>query len=61
VALMIRISCDKCEGEAHAFTIGTPTDARVERFSEGWFYDGAVDLCPVCTGRDSSYWLAEPF
>jgi hypothetical protein len=61
VALVIRLSCDKCDGEAHAFTIGTPTDARVERFPEGWFFDGEVDLCPVCTGRNGSYWSAEPF
>lgn len=42
-------------------TIGTVTDARVDRFPEGWFYDGEVDLCPACTGRDSSYWSSEPF
>ena len=61
MALKIRISCDKCGGEAIPFTIGTATDARVERFPEGWFFDGEVDLCPVCTGRDGSYWSAEPF
>lgn len=61
MALIIRLSCDKCDGEARASTIGTPTDARVERFHEGWFYDGEVDLCPACTGRDGSYWAAEPF
>jgi hypothetical protein len=61
VALIIRLSCDKCEGEAHTVTIGRPNDARVDRFAEGWFFDGQVDLCPVCTGRDGSYWSAEPF
>lgn len=61
MATIIRLSCDKCDGEARAFTIGTPTDARVDRFPEGWFYDGTVDLCPACTGRDATYWVAEPF
>ena len=61
MALIIRLSCDKCDGEAHVSTIGTATDARVERFAEGWFFNGEVDLCPVCTGRDGSYWVAEPF
>jgi hypothetical protein len=61
VALKIRIICDKCDGEAVPFSIGTATDARVERFPEGWFFDGEVDLCPSCTGRNADYWAAEPF
>jgi hypothetical protein len=58
---MIRIICDKCDGEAVPFSIGTATDARVDRFPEGWFFDGEVDLCPSCTGRNVDYWAAEPF
>ena len=61
MALVIRLSCDKCNGEASTSTIGTATDARVDRFAEGWFYDGEVDLCPVCTGLNPNYWVAEPF
>ena len=63
MAVRIRLYCDKCLGEAYLASVGkiTTTDARVQRFSEGWFYDGDQDLCPVCTGRDPHYYDSEPF
>lgn len=62
---IVRLKCDKCEGESPLTHFGTPTDARVNEWRNGWFYDieGGVtaDLCPVCTGRNPDYWTAEPF
>jgi hypothetical protein len=65
MSAIIRLKCDKCEGESPLSHYGTPTDARVSEFKYGWFYDIEVgepaDLCPVCTGRDPDYWHSEPF
>lgn len=63
MGVKIRLSCDRCLGEALLSSSGaiTTTDARVERFIEGWFYNGKQDLCPVCTGRDPHYFDSEPF
>ena len=65
MSTIIRLKCDKCEGESPLTHYGTPTDARVNEFKHGWFYDMSeseeYDLCPVCTGRDLTYWTAEPF
>lgn len=66
MSTIIRLSCDKCQGEAPLTHMGTTTDARVAEFREGWFYTvdaehGAIDLCPVCSGRKPDYWTAEPF
>lgn len=62
---IIRLKCDKCEGESPLTHYGTQTDARVAEFHNGWFYSmeelGAVDLCPSCNGRNPDYWTAEPF
>jgi len=65
MSTIIRLQCDKCEGISPLTHYGTPTDARVAEFKHGWFYDIEVgtpaDLCPVCNGRDLTYWTAEPF
>jgi hypothetical protein len=61
VALIIRLSCDKCEGESLTVTIGTSTDARVDAFKYGWYCTGKEDLCPVCMGKNPDYYTAEPF
>ena len=73
MALIIRLSCDQCEGESLTVTVGTATDARVAAFRHGWHYVPqlvfgggenvypASDLCPVCTGKNPDYYLAEPF
>lgn len=73
MALIIRLSCDRCEGESLTVTVGTATDARVEAFKHGWYYGAvvssrtpstpfeAVDLCPVCMGKNLDYYSEEPF
>lgn len=61
MALVIRLSCDQCEGESLTVTVGTATDARVDAFRHGWLFDGQVDRCPVCTGKNPDYYTAEPF
>ena len=60
MSLNIRIVCDSCAGESYALP-GTPTDVRVLQFSHGWFYDGTIDICPRCTGKDLRFWDSEPF
>lgn len=60
MSLHISLICDKCEAQSTP-RHGTATDARVEEFKNGWFFDGDVDLCPVCSGRDPGYWKTEPF
>lgn len=64
MSAIVRLQCDKCNGMSPLTHYGTTTDARVNEFKHGWFYtleDGAIDLCPVCAGRDLTYWTAEPF
>lgn len=61
MATTILLSCDKCDGQALYPVTGTATDARVEHFQHGWFFNGEHDLCPVCTGKDPDYYIAEPF
>ncbi len=60
MSLLISLICDKCEAQSTPH-YGTGTDARVTNFSSGWVFDGDVDLCPVCSGRDLEYWVTEPF
>lgn len=65
MSTIIRLKCDKCEGESSITHHGTPTDARVNEWRSGWFYNleegNAYDLCPVCSGRNPNYWVEEPF
>lgn len=65
MSAIIRLQCDKCNGISSLDHYGTLTDARVNEFKYGWFYDtlhgSPADLCPVCSGRDENYWTAEPF
>lgn len=61
MALEIRLVCDQCDSEALLPIHGTPTDARVAGFRDGWLFDGQVDRCPVCTGKNLDYYIAEPF
>lgn len=61
MALIIQLSCDQCEGSSFTVTIGTPTDARVAGFRDGWLFDGQVDRCPFCTGKNLDYYTEEPF
>jgi hypothetical protein len=60
MSLHISLICDKCEGRSVP-CYGTATDVRVNNFAAGWYFDGDVDLCPVCSGRDLEYWATEPF
>jgi hypothetical protein len=60
MSLHICLICDKCEAQSSPHH-GTATDARVANFSAGWVFDGEVDLCPVCSGRDLEFWATEPF
>jgi hypothetical protein len=60
MSLHICLICDKCEAQSSP-NYGTATDVRVANFSSGWVFDGAVDLCPVCSGRDLEFWATEPF
>ena len=58
MSLLISLICDKCEAHStphYGYTV------RVANFSAGWLFDGDVDLCPVCSGRDPEYWATEPF
>ena len=66
MSVIIRLKCDKCGGESPLTHHATkPWDARVNETKYGWSYDFkeliATDLCPVCNGRDLTYWTAEPF
>jgi hypothetical protein len=65
MSAIIKLQCDKCNGISSLDHYGTLTDARVNEFKYGWFYDtlhgSPADLCPVCSGRDENYWTAEPF
>jgi hypothetical protein len=60
MTLLICLICDKCEGQSLP-SYGTATDTRVHNFSGGWVFDGDVDFCPVCSGRDPEFWSSEPF
>jgi hypothetical protein len=65
MSTIIRLKCDKCEGESPLTHHGTSTDARVNEWRNGWFYNleegEDYDLCPVCCNRNPNYWTAEPF
>jgi hypothetical protein len=66
MATIIRLSCDKCQGDNLTSVMGSVSDARRDGHSDGWRHhtdsvSGDIDLCPVCTGIDSNYWVAEPF
>lgn len=65
MATIIRLSCDKCQGDSLTTFIGSVSDARRDGHKNGWRYldgfYGDIDLCPVCTGIDPNYWIAEPF
>lgn len=61
MSIDMRLCCDKCGADdLRVYTVATATDARVEGFREGWYYDG-TDLCPVCSGRKPGYFDEEPF
>jgi len=67
MATIIRLSCDKCQGDNVTTVIGSVSDARRDGHSDGWRHNGRgnieadIDLCPVCSGIDPNYWAAEPF
>ena len=65
MSAIIRLKCDRCEGESPLTHHGTATDARVNEFKYGWFYNMSegdeYDVCPVCSKHDLNYWTAEPF
>lgn len=61
MSTIIRLKCDKCGTESPLVHYGTPSDARVKEFHNGWFYDISGDECPVCTGRNPNYNAEEPF
>lgn len=66
MATTVRIYCDQCHGECLTVTVGNIIEARNDTRRKGWsyFYDsehGDMDLCPVCNGKDPTYWESEPF
>jgi hypothetical protein len=64
MTVLMKIQCDKCKNISTISQYGTPTDARVAEFKNGWFFDpdmGGFDLCPECCGRNLKFWDTEPF
>ena len=61
MTVLMKIQCEKCKNISTISQYGTATDARVAEFKNGWFFDGEVDLCPACCGRNPQFWDTEPF
>lgn len=73
MATIIRLSCDRCDGESLLPTFGSVEHARQVHARDGWQHTAvissrtpstpfeAVDLCPVCAGTNPDYYQAEPF
>lgn len=72
MATIVRLSCDKCNGESLLPTFGGVEHARQVHAADGWThtpetwtddskYLPATDVCPVCSGNNLDYYHAEPF
>lgn len=60
MSLLISLICDKCEGRSSPH-YGGSIGARANNVSSGWVFNGDIDLCPVCSGRNPEFWSSEPF
>lgn len=72
MATIVRLSCDRCDGESLLPTFGSVEHAREVHARDGWRHTlevsvagspwlPATDVCPVCAGTDPTYYQAEPF
>ena len=72
MATIIRLSCDRCDGESLLPTFGSVEHARQVHARDGWRHNTIVsslgpahiadtDVCPVCAGTNPDYYQAEPF
>lgn len=71
MATIVRLSCDRCDGESLLPTFGSIEHARQVHARDGWKHTtcdirckehaNGIDICPVCAGTNPDYYQAEPF